>query len=220
MAEGKNMANGDIVVREATDRDIPAVVAVLAEAFHDDPVLAFVLGEGSASEAPRGPSDRHGALLTAFLANRVLGGRGLDHVLVADGADGRIGAAAIWLAPHGPDDPEPDLAMARAVNELALGEDVLAARIEALMPLFTASPTTPSWYLFLVGTLPSARGRGLASALITEVTDRCDAEGIGAHLESSDPANVPLYERHGFAVIAEVAIEGGPTVPVMWRDPR
>jgi len=66
----------------------------------------------------------------------------------------------------------------------------------------------------------SARGRGLASACISVVTRRCDATGHGAYLESSDPANVPLYERHGFQVTSEVAIRGGPTVPLMWRDPR
>ncbi len=70
------------------------------------------------------------------------------------------------------------------------------------------------------GTRPEGRGRGLASRLIAVVTDRCDAEGIPAYLESSDPANVPLYERHGFAVTGEVEIEGGPTIPLMWREPR
>jgi hypothetical protein len=31
---------------------------------------------------------------------------------------------------------------------------------------------------------------------------------------------VPLYERHGFGVTGEVAIADGPTIPLMWRDPR
>jgi predicted GNAT family acetyltransferase len=71
-----------------------------------------------------------------------------------------------------------------------------------------------------VGTRPEGRGRGLASTLITAVTDRCDAEGVPAYLESSDPANVPLYERHGFSVTGEVTIVDGPTIPLMWRDPQ
>jgi len=52
------------------------------------------------------------------------------------------------------------------------------------------------------------------------VTDRCDVDGLGAYPESSDPDNVPLYERHGFVVTGGVAVDGGPTVPLMWRDPR
>ena len=209
---------GEIFVRMASDRDLPRVGAVLAEAFHDDPVLAFVLDEGSHGEGSDSKPTRHSSLLAAFFANRILGGRGSDHLLVT-GDEAGVEAAAIWVPPQGPDDTGPDLTKLGIVNAIALGEAVMEQRRKALIPLFEASPTTPNWYLQFLGTLPSARGRGLASALISEVTSRCDAEGIGAHLESSDPANVPLYERHGFAVIAEVAIEGGPTVPVMWRDP-
>jgi len=101
-----------------------------------------------------------------------------------------------------------------------LGEEEAMAKLAALAPLLEAHPHTPHWYLAFVGTRPEGRGRGLASRLIAVVTDRCDAEGIPAYLESSDPANVPLYERHGFAVTGEVDIEGGPTIPLMWREPR
>ena len=51
------------------------------------------------------------------------------------------------------------------------------------------------------------------------MTGRCDAEGLSAYLESSDLANVPLYERHGFRVTGEVVIPDGPVIPLMWRDP-
>ena len=70
-----------------------------------------------------------------------------------------------------------------------------------------------------MGTLPEARGKGLASALISSVTEICDAENIPAYLESSSPDNVPLYERHGFRITGEAKIKDGPTVPLMWRDP-
>jgi len=204
-----------IVTRPGTDADVPSVVAVMAEAFADDPVLGFVLDDG-----PDPDPDRRRSLLAAFFANRLLGGRGIDEIVVpADPADARE-AAAVWIPPQGPDGPEPDMSMLRAVNDLAFGAETMEARTMALMPLLTAHPTTPHWYLSLVGTRASARGRGLASAVISAVTDRCDADGVGAYLESSDPANVPLYQRHGFVVTAEAAIDGGPTVPLMWRDPR
>ncbi|MEC9000702.1 MAG: GNAT family N-acetyltransferase [Actinomycetota bacterium] len=203
-----------IATRPGTDADVPAVVAIMAEAFANDPVLGFVLDDGPASEP-----DRRRALLAAFFANRLLGGRGIDEIVVpADPVDARE-AAAVWISPRSPEDAEPDFSMLRAVNDLTFGADTMEARITALIPVFAVHPTTPHWYLPFVGTRPSARGRGLASAVISAVTRRCDAEGVGAYLESSDPANVPLYERHGFVVTAEIAIEGGPTVPVMWRDP-
>ena len=209
---------GEMFVRATSDRDLPRVCAVLAEAFHDDPVLAFLLDEDSRGKGSRSRPSRRGALLAAFFANRILGGRGIDHILVA-GDEAGVAAAAIWIPPRSFDEAGPDLTKMGIVNAIALGEAVMEQRRKALIPLFETSPTTPNWYLQFLGTLPSSRGRGLASALIAEVTARCDAEGIGAHLESSNPTNVPLYARHGFAVTAEVAIEGGPTVPVMWRDP-
>ena len=81
------------------------------------------------------------------------------------------------------------------------------------------APPSPHWYLAFIGTRAIDRGRGLASALIAAVTSRCDAEGLLAYLESSNLANVLLYERHGFRVTGEVVIPDGSVIPLMWRDP-
>jgi GNAT superfamily N-acetyltransferase len=186
------------------------VVATLAEAFATDPLLAFLF-----EDPARRPS-----LLAAFFANRLAGGRGFDEVVVPADADGGRTCAAVWVPPSGPDEPGPDFAAVGAGNMALLGEEWAVERLAPLAPLMEAHPVTPHWYLAFVGTVASARGRGLASACISEVTRRCDATGHGAYLESSDPANVPLYERHGFSVTSEVTIPGGPTVPLMWRDPR
>jgi len=197
-------------VQVAGDSDIPGVVATLAEAFATDPVLSFLF-----EDPARRPS-----LLAAFFANRLAGGRGFDEVVVpADAADGRS-CAAVWVPPAEPGGPGPDFAAVGAANMALLGEEWAVERLAPLAPMMEAHPLTPHWYLAFVGTATSARGRGLASACISEVTRRCDATGHGAYLESSDPANVPLYERHGFSVTSEVTILGGPTVPLMWRDPR
>ena len=88
-----------------------------------------------------------------------------------------------------------------------------------MLVLGKAKPKTPHWYLAFVGTVPESRGKGLASGLISSVTEICDAENIPAYLESSSPDNVPLYERHGFRITGEAKIKDGPTVPLMWRDP-
>lgn len=197
-------------VRVAGDSDLPGVVATLAEAFATDPLLAFLF-----EDPARRPS-----LLAAFFANRLAGGRGFDEVVVPADADGGRTCAAVWVPPSGPDEPGPDFAAVGAANMALLGEEWAVERLAPLAPLMEAHPVTPHWYLAFVGTVASARGRGLASACISEVTRRCDATGHGAYLESSDPANVPLYERHGFSVTSEVTIPGGPTVPLMWRDPR
>ena len=49
----------------------------------------------------------------------------------------------------------------------------------------------------------------------------CDRTGCIAHLESSNPRNVPFYERHGFVVEAEYRCGGdGPLMTMMTRQPR
>jgi hypothetical protein len=51
--------------------------------------------------------------------------------------------------------------------------------------------------------------------------DRCDAEYAPAYLESSNPDNIPYYQRFGFEVTGELALpEGGPSLWPMWRAPR
>ena len=46
---------------------------------------------------------------------------------------------------------------------------------------------------------------------------RADAEGLPCYLESSNPLNVGLYERHGFEVTREHHLPDGPLLTYMWR---
>jgi GNAT superfamily N-acetyltransferase len=79
-------------------------------------------------------------------------------------------------------------------------------------------PREPHYYLFVLGVEPSLQGKGVGSALLGPVLARCDAEGMPAYLETANPRNLPLYERHGFRVRAEFAVpHGGPLTWLMWR---
>lgn len=64
-------------------------------------------------------------------------------------------------------------------------------------------------------------GGGLGSAVLADalalVAKR--AAGAAVSLETSDPRNVRLYERHGFAVTAHTAVPDGPDVFSMLREP-
>jgi ribosomal protein S18 acetylase RimI-like enzyme len=79
--------------------------------------------------------------------------------------------------------------------------------------------TPPHWYLAILGTEPAAQGRGIGSALLRPVLDRCDADGVGAYLESSKERNIAFYARHGFRVTGELKLPRGPRVWLMWRSP-
>ena len=49
---------------------------------------------------------------------------------------------------------------------------------------------------------------------------RCDADGIPAYLESSNPRNIGLYQRHGFEVRSPIQVGSSPEVVPMLRLPR
>ena len=82
-------------------------------------------------------------------------------------------------------------------------------------------PEEPHWYLAVIGSDPSVRGRGFGQAVMQSRLDRCDAEHCPAYLESSKEENVPYYERFGFEVIGEFSLpDGGPTLWRMLRRPQ
>jgi GNAT superfamily N-acetyltransferase len=82
-------------------------------------------------------------------------------------------------------------------------------------------PKEEHYYLEALGTRQDMQSKGVGSAMIRHMLDRCDTEGMPAYLESSNPRNVPFYARHGFEKTGEiVAGKGAPTVTAMWRDPR
>ena len=67
----------------------------------------------------------------------------------------------------------------------------------------------------------AAQGQGLGSAMLKQGTRICDEAHMPAYLESSNEKNVPLYQRHGFEIVAEETLpRGGPKVWFMWREAR
>ena len=80
-------------------------------------------------------------------------------------------------------------------------------------------PEEPHWYLGVVGSDPSVRGKGFGQVLMRSRLDRVDAEHAPAYLESTNVRNVPLYERHGFRATGEIDLPDGPKLIAMWREP-
>jgi len=131
-------------------------------------------------------------------------------VFASSGDDG----AAIWFPPI----PE-------SVNQLDVTTDTSqwsgGRRDAALAVLAESRPSEPHYYLDAVGVIPDFRRQGTASALLAPALATCDARGVGAYLENSDPANRTFYGRHGFDDVGLLPMpEGAPPVVSMWRRPR
>lgn len=187
-------------VRAAQREDRERVIQLLTDAFAADPVARWVWPKESDYRA------RFPQFASAF------GGRAFAFGS-ADLLD--IGGAALWLPPG----VEPDGDQMSAQMETT----VEPSRVPDLAALFEemarAHPTEPHWYLPLIGVPPEQQGRGIGSALLFHAVARCDAERLPAYLESSNPRNVPLYERFGFVVRGRIQAGSSPPMIPMWREP-
>lgn len=57
-------------------------------------------------------------------------------------------------------------------------------------------------------------------ALMRHVLAICDREHLPAYLESTNPKNISLYKRHGFAEITTIQLGSSPTIVPMLRQAR
>lgn len=194
-------------VRKAQVADIGPLAVTLARAFEDDPVQVWILPDDATRVA---------TLTGMFEATlRELYLPLAESYTVTDRA-----AGALWMPPNQWEID--DEAMAR----LAPVAEILGDRLGALMTMLELGaehhPHEPGhYYLNVVGTDPSRQGQGLGSAAMRLVLERCDAEGLGAYLESSKETNVAFYEHHGFVVTETMQLpDDGPSLWCMWREPR
>lgn len=81
-------------------------------------------------------------------------------------------------------------------------------------------PKYPHWYLPMIGVEPGRQGSGVGSALLQHSLANCDADGLPAYLESSNPKNISLYERFGFEEIGIIRSGDAPPLIPMLRKPQ
>jgi GNAT superfamily N-acetyltransferase len=191
----------DYRVRTATRDDIPAMGYVLASAYHDDPVLSWVLPDET----------RRRVRLRGIM--ELFAGRFQRH------GENRINeagtGAAVWAPPGATFTPEEDLRFEAGLVTASAGD---LSRLGALIELLDEHrPDVPHHYLNLLGVIPDRQGAGIGSALLRAVLDGADRRRVPAYLEATSARNRDLYERHGFEVRAELRTSDCPPLWAMWR---
>lgn len=66
----------------------------------------------------------------------------------------------------------------------------------------------PHFYLDNIGVLPSARGKGISSKLMLPILEKADAEKVAIYTDTVTEENVPYYEHFGFQCVEACAIPG------------
>jgi GNAT superfamily N-acetyltransferase len=183
------------------------IADALADAFLDDPVMSWMLRDA--------PSRR-------VRLRRLFGTLLRAHYLALSGVwtTPEVEGAAMWAPPGHAIIPVPRMLANSPAMLHALGRDLLRS-LRALTHVEHLHPKEPHWYLGVLGTRTALQGKGIGSALLQPVLERCDEEGLPAYLESSKHANIAFYRRHGFEVTGEIRLPpDGPVVWPMWREPR
>lgn len=126
------------------------------------------------------------------------------------------GAAALWLPPGaGPDEEALGAVMEEGVDTV-LQPEVFGV----LEEVGAGHPDEAHWYLPAMGADPTCQRKGYGSAVMAESLRRCDEGHVAAYLESTNPANIPFYQRFGFDVIGDIQSGSSPSISRMFRAAR
>jgi GNAT superfamily N-acetyltransferase len=192
-----------VSVRRAHRADFRPLAAMLARAFYDDPITSWFY-----------PNARtRMTYATRFFGIRLRQLADQELIFTTDDHAG----AVLWTQPgRWREDLRQSLMLLPMLP-------VLLPRIRrstrAVREIERRHPVVPHYYLSVLGTDPEQQGGGIGSALLTPVLHRCDAEGVGAYLESSKESNADFYARHGFDVTDRIELPDGPPLWLMWREP-
>lgn len=194
-----------IGTRRATTVDARPVAETLAAAFFDDPVIGWAWHD----------AERRREILPDFFEFMATGSLAHDEAYTTDDLAG----AALWLPPSAlhPSDEEA-AAFAVAIERVTHEFSPLVLQLFAILD--DCHPHEAHYYLPIIGTRPERQGRGIGSALLAPVLERCDRERLPAYLEATTERNAGLYLRHGFEITREIPLPDGPSLWAMWRVPR
>lgn len=191
------------------------IVAIWADAFEPDPMMKWVFPDDST---------RHKSLMRwwGFLLDRMPPGAELHGTRID-------GCVAYWQSPRsettapgtaGDSSGQSDWQAEFVAMMTELLGDLLSSRMEALGKMHQARLAEPHWYLSVLGTSPDQQSKGLGSRVLAPMLERCDRNGMLAYLESTNPANVGFYRRHGFEPIDEFYLADGVLITPMSREPH
>lgn len=190
-----------LTIKTASPQDEDAIMNIVLAAFSTDPAARWLYPD------PRQYLMHFPSFIRAF------GGKAFEHgsAYYTDGYSG----AALWFPPDVHADEKSLIALLRRT----IPEREQADVFKVLEQMESYHPADPHWYLPMIAVDPAKQGNGYGSALLKYTLVSCDRENKLAYLESSNPKNIPLYERHGFEQLGTIQVGGSPPIFPMVRKP-
>ncbi|MEK6216215.1 MAG: GNAT family N-acetyltransferase [Boseongicola sp.] len=190
----------ELTIRSASFDDEELVGALLTVSFADDPFVRWILPDPRKFVADSHSHPRR-AYASAFESETV-------HVV------GNNAGAAVWLPP-GSKKRNQSEETAPPDNGVDPGMPPEFAELMAQSAAYC--PTEPHWYLGLIAVDPIHRGKRVGTKLLQHGLGLCDRDGVPAYLESTNAANLALYQRAGFELLAKVQVGQSPARYPMLR---
>lgn len=199
-------ARDDVDLRRATGADVRGLAEVLADAFAEDPIYAWLM-----------PGDRrHRDRLRRFFALQ-LRTMGLERGAVWTTRQA-LGGALIAASPGCWRLPVTALVRHGRDHGRIFGHRAPRA-LDFLVRLEQRHLREPHQYVATVGVAPDLQGQGLGSQLFGPLLAQADRDRLPAYIEASTARSAALYERLGFVTTDELRARDSPPVWLMVRQP-
>lgn len=192
-------------MRTASIDDAERIGHVLADAFENDPAMAWCFPD-------TGVRPRRLEAMFGLIASDA-------YVPVGSSTIVDDTAAALWLpagATLGDDVLDP------MRKKLAVALDGELGRLGTLVGMIgEVHPSDPDhWYLLSIGVRRWAQGEGVGGKLLEHTLLLADERHQPTYLEATNLRSRALYERYGFEATMTLTLPDGPDIWPMWRDAR
>ena len=191
------------LVREVKIEDKKKVLSTACLAFGADPFMRWIMPDGQSY------LDKYRDLIDTYCCEKSLQNSTTFSVESFAGT-------AIWLPPGIFGDEQ------KISNWVS--ENMLPEKLETLGKVLDEMgkyhpKNNRSWYLAVLAVDPAFQRLGLGSIMMKHVNRMLDERGFQGFLESSNPKNISLYQRHGYEIMGEIKIGDCPAVNPMIREP-
>lgn len=190
------------IVKTAMESDKTAVIDTLKLAFSADPAMRWVWPD------PQKYLLHFSSFVNSF-GGKAFGYESAYYL-------GNYSGAALWLPPN----VHPDIDQLTELFQTTGSEGAKTYGPGIFEKMSSYHPDEPHWYLPLLGVDPLHHGKGLGSVLMQHALVKCDRDRKLAYLESSNPRNISLYERHGFELLGTIQVNTSPSIFPMLRKPH
>lgn len=190
-------------IGRAESGDVEAAVAVLGDAFAEDPLMLYMFAQNPAG-VRAGTMGFFSILLRARIA--------LDMPALVLRQDGKVLGAAMGYDTSRPTWPE---ALTEEFRQYQASVPGFAERLAAYGAIGDKhEPGEAHFYLGVIGVHPSLQGKGAGKALLEAFCagSQADAKSGGVYLDTTNASSLEFYYRNGFALRGEGSLDA--TTPV------